>query len=53
MHLPDFLPQLSRRHVGKLLDELRTEGRVRLEGSRRGALWFAGAGPVMSTEEAP
>lgn len=49
--LVQVLPQLSRRHIGKLLDELRSEGRARLEGQRRGALWFSRGPSVLSTDE--
>lgn len=39
--LVQVLPQLARRQVRLLLDELRGEGRVVLEGERRAALWFS------------
>jgi len=38
--LVQVLPQLSRRSVGTLLEELRGEGRARLDGARRTARWF-------------
>jgi ATP-dependent DNA helicase RecG len=38
--LHQVLPQLSQRKVQLLLDELRREGRVRMEGSRRWARWL-------------
>lgn len=37
--LEQVLPQLSRRQVQSLLDELREEGRVHLDGERRWAKW--------------
>ena len=39
--LQQVLPALSRQMVKGLLHELRAEGVIRLEGSRRGARWFA------------
>jgi ATP-dependent DNA helicase RecG len=39
--LQQVLPALSRTQVKRLLDELRREGLVRLEGQRRWARWFA------------
>lgn len=41
--LQQVLPGQSRAQVKRLLDELRQEGLVRLEGTRRWARWFAGA----------
>jgi ATP-dependent DNA helicase RecG len=38
--LHQVVPQLSRRKVQVLLDKLREEGRVRLEGARRWARWM-------------
>ncbi len=38
--LEQVLPALSRSQVQKLLQELRSEGRVRLTGSRRGGRWI-------------
>lgn len=35
------LPSESRAQLKRLLDELRKERRVRLQGERRGARWFA------------
>lgn len=34
------LPALSRAHVKRLLDELRRDGRARMEGAKRGAKWL-------------
>jgi len=34
------LPSLSRRQVQRLIDELRSEGRVRVEGRTNAAKWF-------------
>jgi ATP-dependent DNA helicase RecG len=39
--LEQVLPARSRAQVRRFLDELRRDGRVRLEGSRRWAKWFA------------
>jgi ATP-dependent DNA helicase RecG len=39
--LVQVLPALSRAHVKRLLDELRTEGRACLTGEKRGARWSA------------
>jgi ATP-dependent DNA helicase RecG len=41
--LHQVLPMLSRAHLKRLLDELRDEGSVRLDGNRRWARWFAAA----------
>lgn len=38
--LQQVLPQLSPRHIQRLMDELREEKRVRLEGRRRWARWL-------------
>ncbi|MFM8717754.1 MAG: hypothetical protein ACKOF3_13370, partial [Spartobacteria bacterium] len=37
--LLQVLPALSRAHLKRLLDELRTEGRAHLTGEKRGARW--------------
>jgi hypothetical protein len=37
----DVLPGLSKSQIQRLLRELRTEGRLRLEGDRRWARWHA------------
>ena len=37
--LLQVLPALSRTHLKRLLDELRTEGRAHLTGEKRGARW--------------
>jgi hypothetical protein len=39
--LQQVLPSESRAQLKRLLDELRKERRVRLQGERRGARWFA------------
>ena len=39
--LCQVLPQLSRKQVSALLQELRREGRTTLTGERRWARWFA------------
>lgn len=39
--LEQVLPARSRDQIKRLLNELRSEGRVRLSGKRRGARWFA------------
>jgi len=39
--LQQVLPALGRRAIQVLLDELRGEGRIRVEGKTRGARWFA------------
>jgi ATP-dependent DNA helicase RecG len=39
--LQQVLPALGRRAIQVLLDDLRSEGRVRVEGKTRGARWFA------------
>jgi hypothetical protein len=39
--LQQVLPALGRRAIQVLLDDLRDEGRVRVEGKTRGARWFA------------
>lgn len=41
--LQGVLPSLSRAHLKRLLDELRSEGRLQLGGERRGARWLPGA----------
>lgn len=41
--LAQVLPQLSRRQIWRLLDELRREGRIRMEGTRRVARWYGTA----------
>jgi ATP-dependent DNA helicase RecG len=46
--LAQVLPALSRRQVWKLLSELRSEGRARMEGTRRGARWYAVAPAPMT-----
>ncbi len=38
--LQQVLPALSPRHVQRLMDELRQEKKVHLEGQRRWARWF-------------
>jgi ATP-dependent DNA helicase RecG len=40
--LMQVLPQLTRRQIWKLLDELRAEGRASMTGVRRGARWHVG-----------
>ncbi|NLG83535.1 MAG: transcriptional regulator [Firmicutes bacterium] len=39
--LQQVVPSLSRAHIKRLLDELRHEGKVRLESRKRWSLWFA------------
>jgi len=39
--LQQVLPALGRRAIQVLLDDLRSEGRARVEGKTRGARWFA------------
>ena len=39
--LQQVLPELGRRAIKVLLDDLRSEGLVRIEGKTRGARWFA------------
>ena len=39
--LQQVLPALNRQMIRRLLGELRADGLIRLEGSRRGAKWFA------------
>jgi ATP-dependent DNA helicase RecG len=39
--LQQVLPALGRRSIQVLLEDLRSEGRVRVEGKTRGARWFA------------
>jgi len=39
VELLQVLPSLSRAHVKRLMDELRSEGKATLEGERRGARW--------------
>ena len=52
--LQQVLPSESRAQLKRLLDELRKERRVRLQGERRGARWFAvergSVGPMGSGE---
>lgn len=43
--LQEVLPGQSRAQIKRLLDELRREGRARLEGVRRWARWYPGKGP--------
>ena len=38
--LMEVLPALNRRSIQVLLDSLRTEGRIRIQGQTRGARWF-------------
>lgn len=40
--LQRVLPSLSRAHLKRLLDELRSEGRIHLDGVRRGSRWRHG-----------
>lgn len=42
--LQEVLPGQSRAEIKRLLDDLRGEGRVHLQGNRRGARWFPGNG---------
>jgi len=48
--LQEVLPGLSRSQVQGLLRELREEGRIRVEGQRRWARWFA-QGPAQTPKE--
>jgi hypothetical protein len=43
--LQQVLPGQSRAQIKRLMDELRRDGRVRLEGARRWARWHAGVDP--------
>jgi len=43
--LQEVLPGQSRDQIKRLLDELRQEGRVRLEGVRRWARWYPAVRP--------
>src|SRR5437667_108617 len=43
--LMQVLPSLSRDQVQKLVQELKSEGRVRLSGWGRSGRWYAGPGP--------
>jgi ATP-dependent DNA helicase RecG len=38
--LMQVLPSLSRRQVQKLLQEIRTEGRIRAQGTTRASRWY-------------
>ena len=40
------LPALSRRQIKVLIQELRTEGKIRSEGERRGTKWYLGVGGI-------
>ena len=42
--LLQVLPALTRDQVKGLLHELHKEGRIQLQGEKRGALWFPGVG---------
>lgn len=42
--LQEVLPGQSRAEIKRLLDDLRGEGRIHLQGNRRGARWFPGNG---------
>lgn len=48
--LLQVLPALSRAHVKRLLDELRTEGRASMTGQKRGAKWCCPASSDMAQE---
>ena len=48
--LLQVLPALSRAHVKRLLDELRTEGRASMAGQKRGAKWRCPAPSDMAQE---
>lgn len=49
--LCDVLPTLSRNQVKKLIQELKAEGRIRVRGATRGALWYPiGTNPAQSNE---
>lgn len=49
--LQEVLPGQSRAQIKRLLDELRREGRVRLEGERRWARWYPRKRPNGSPDE--
>jgi ATP-dependent DNA helicase RecG len=49
--LVQVLPQLSRRQVRLLLEELRDQGRVHVEGERRRARWLANRSAVLDATE--
>lgn len=51
--LGQVLPALSRKAIGRLLDELRHEGRVSLKGEKRGSRWLSSKAPNGDKTELP
>lgn len=49
--LGQVLPALTRRQIWRLLDELRTEGRVQMTGARRRARWHLAAPATLNPED--
>ena len=43
----EVLPAISRRQIKVLIQELRTDGKIRSEGARRGTKWHPGNGEVI------